>query len=160
MAETNSLLNCRTRLGYRGFESPLLRNFYSGRQTAFFINTVLMFDFEKLEVYQLVKEQTNLVFKQIAKTEGLDSLIRDSWKNASLQVLLQLVQASGRVSTSEKKSLLTAARGYVFECSAILDLLKASGEVDAEKFEELYNNYERISKMLLGMFRSYESKVD
>ena len=25
MAETNSLLNCRTRLGYRGFESPLLR---------------------------------------------------------------------------------------------------------------------------------------
>jgi four helix bundle protein len=119
-----------------------------------------MFDFEKLEVYQLVKEQTNLVFKQIAKTEGLDSLIRDSWKNASLQVLLQLVQASGRVSTSEKKNLLTAARGYVFECSAILDLLKASGEVDAEKFEELYNNYERISKMLLGMFRSYESKVD
>ena len=25
VAETNSLLNCRTRLGYRGFESPLLR---------------------------------------------------------------------------------------------------------------------------------------
>jgi four helix bundle protein len=75
-------------------------------------------------------------------------------------VLLQLVQASGRVSTSEKKTLLTAARGFVFECSAILDLLKTSGDIDSEKYEELYNNYERISKMLLGMLRSYESKSE
>ena len=40
MAETNSLLNCRTRLGYRGFESPLLRQSYKAkdvREASFFL---------------------------------------------------------------------------------------------------------------------------
>jgi four helix bundle protein len=119
-----------------------------------------MFDFEKLEVYQLVKEQTNLVLQQINEIEGIDNLIRESWKNSTIQIMLQLVQASGRVSVTEKRSLLAASRGFVFECAAIIDLLKVSGKLEADKFEELYNNYERISKMLLGMYRSYESKID
>ena len=38
MAETNSLLNCRTRLGYRGFESPLLRQEEKDvREASFFL---------------------------------------------------------------------------------------------------------------------------
>ena len=36
MAETNSLLNCRTRIGYRGFESPSFRK----GQRRFFWNAV------------------------------------------------------------------------------------------------------------------------
>ena len=119
-----------------------------------------MFDFEKLEVYQLVKEQTNIVLQQIEEIEGIDSAVRENWRNLTVQMLLQLVQASGRVNVAEKKNLLAASRSCVFESTAIIDLLKASAKLEALKFEELYNNYERISKMLLGMYRSYEGKSE
>ncbi|HNX45032.1 MAG TPA: four helix bundle protein [Bacteroidales bacterium] len=119
-----------------------------------------MFDFEKLEVYQLVKEQTSLVFSQLNEISGIEDTVLSTWKNSGLQIMLHLVQASGRVGTSEKKTLLTSARGYVFECAAILDLVKTSGLIEPDKYEELYNNYERISKMLLGMYKSYENKAE
>ncbi len=114
-----------------------------------------MFDFEKLDVYQLVKAQSARVIFFLRKNTSIDPYIVDQWKRASLSIFLNLAEGTGRMTDSDKKHFLTISRGSVYECTAIIDLLKTTKDIDEETFTELYGYYEQISKMLLGMYRSY-----
>ena len=57
----------------------------------------------------------------------------------------------------DKKHYLTIARASVFESVAILETVKDLGLIDETSFKEFYDGYEQISKMLLGMIRSYST---
>jgi four helix bundle protein len=119
-----------------------------------------MFDFEKLEVYQLMKDQHNKVMLMLRQDDQMDRQIHDHWKNSMLLAVMNLVQASARVNTVEKKDLITISRGYIFECSSLLDLVKSTNGITPVTYQELYDNYERISKMLLGMYKSFNGKIE
>ncbi|MDP4282689.1 MAG: four helix bundle protein [Bacteroidota bacterium] len=114
-----------------------------------------MFDFEKLDVYQLVKEQNVKVLLYLKSNKDLDPYILDQWKRSSMSMLLNLAEGTGRMTDADKRNFLTIARGSVFECVAILDLVHSLKLIEKEKFEDFYLGYESISKMLLGMYRSY-----
>ena len=114
-----------------------------------------MFDFEKLDVYQLAKEQNIKVLKFIYSNTQIDTYIKDQWKTASLSILLNLAEGTGRMTSVDKKHFLTIARGSVYESVAILDTIKSLELIDDKLQKEFYDNYETLSKMLLGMFRSY-----
>jgi len=119
-----------------------------------------MFDFEKLEVYQLMKEQHNKVMLMLRQNDQMDIQIHDHWKNAMLMAVMNLVQASARINSIEKKDLITVSRGYIFECSSLLDLVNSTDKIPSATYQELYDNYERISKMLLGMYKSFNNKSE
>jgi len=114
-----------------------------------------MFDFEKLDVYQIVKEQNIKVFTFLKSNKNLDIYFIDQWKRSSMSSLLNLAEGTGRMTDSDKRHYLTIARGSVFEAVALLDLLKGMGEIPESTYKEFYDSYEQISKMLLGMYRSY-----
>ena len=114
-----------------------------------------MFDFEKLDVYQIVKEQNLKVLKLLKDNTAIDAFVVDQWKKSSLNILLNLVEGTGRMSEADKKHYLMIARGSVYESTAILDLLKSMAVVSQQDYELLYPGYESISKMLLAMYRSY-----
>jgi four helix bundle protein len=116
-----------------------------------------MFDFEKLDLYQVVKEQNIKVLKYIYGHKTLDDYIKDQWKRASLSILLNLAEGTCRMTNDDKKHFLTISRGSVFESVAILDTIKGLNQIEDNLFKEFYDNYETISKMLLGMFRSYNN---
>ncbi len=115
-----------------------------------------MFDFEKLEVYQVVKGQNLKVLALISQSTLIDIDIKDQWKRASLSIMLNLAEGTGRMSVQDKKNFYTIARGSVFECAAILDLLHDMKIVEEGIYTELYAGYEQSSKMLLAMYRSME----
>jgi four helix bundle protein len=115
-----------------------------------------VFDFEKLEVYQVVKGQNLKVLTLISQSTSIDIYIKDQWKSASISILLNLAEGTGRMSVQDKKHYYTIARGSVFECAAILDLLHDMKIVEEELYKELYAGYEQSSKMLLAMYRSME----
>ena len=115
-----------------------------------------MFDFEKLEVYQVVKTQNLKALTLISQSASIDIYIKDQWKRASIGILLNLAEGTGRMSVQDKKHYYTMARGSVFECAAILDLLHGMKIVEEEIYGELYAGYEQCSKMLLAMYRSME----
>ncbi|MBW6459638.1 MAG: four helix bundle protein [Bacteroidales bacterium] len=115
-----------------------------------------MFDFEKLEVYQIVKGQNLKVLALISQSTLIDLYIKDQWKRASLSILLNLAEGTGRMSVQDKKHYYTMARGSVFECAAILDLLHGMAIIEEDKYQELYAGYEQCSKMLLAMYRSMD----
>jgi four helix bundle protein len=118
-----------------------------------------MFDFEKLEVYQVIKNHNIKVQKYILSKPEIDEEFLIRWKNASLKILLNLAEATGRMSDAEKRECLTLSRGSVFESVAIIDLLKGMGQISDELYKEFYDGYEQASKMLLGMYRSYLAKI-
>ena len=115
-----------------------------------------MFDFEKLEVYQVIKNQNLKVLTFISKSNGIDTYLKEQWKRASLSMMLNLAEGTGRMSVQDKKHYYTLARGSVFECVAILDILHEMEQIDNSFFQDVYNGYEQASKMLLAMYRSME----
>ncbi len=114
-----------------------------------------MFDFEKLEVYQLVKESNTDTFKFIAGKKEIDRVVSDQWKRASLSSLLNLAEGIGRISKADKRHFLTIARGSIFECVAIIQSQNDIDLIDDKTYETMYEKYEQVSKMLLGLYRSY-----
>jgi len=112
-----------------------------------------MFDFEKLEVYQVIKNHNIKVQKYIISKPDIDPEILAKWKKASLDILINLSEGTGRMSDAEKREFLTLARGCVFVSVAIIDSLSE------EIYKEFYDGYEQASKMLLGMYRSYAAKA-
>lgn len=113
-----------------------------------------MFDFEKLEIYKVINTLNIKVLKHLLANKELDIYLKDQWKRATLSILLNLAEGTGRMSSADKKRFFTIARSSVFECVAILNLVKDIGSVAHPQYEEFYLGYEQISKMLLGMYRS------
>ncbi|MFO7616545.1 MAG: four helix bundle protein [Bacteroidales bacterium] len=113
-----------------------------------------MFDFEKLDLYQELKKLNFLVYKKIKAISDIDPFIIDQWKRASLSSVLNLAEGTGRMTSNDKKHFYTIARGSIFECAAILELIHELGGLNRKEYEELYEGYEKASKMLLGMYRS------
>jgi len=114
-----------------------------------------MFDFEKLDVYQIVKSQNLKVLNLLKSNKEIDPYIMDQWKRASLSILLNLAEGTGRMTDEDKRHFYTIARGSVYESVAILGLLKDLGIIKEKEYEELYMGYESCSKMLLAMYRSF-----
>ena len=114
-----------------------------------------MFDFEKLDVYQVVKDQNLKVLGILSINKEIDPYLAEQWKCASLNILLNLTEGTGRMTDTDKMHYITVARTSVFESVAIIDLLKSMNILDEPTHLELYNGYEKSSKMLLGMYRSH-----
>jgi four helix bundle protein len=115
-----------------------------------------MFDFEKLEVYQIAKTVVHRSLREIYANQKMEPYLKDQWKQASLNILLTLAEATGRLLTDEKKHLINKSRSSVFECAAILEILKEFDLIYKPDIDWYYENYERLSKMLLAMYRSHD----
>ncbi len=113
-----------------------------------------MFDFERLELYQVIRNQNKSVLKFIFAHNTLDAYIKDQWKRSSISSVLNLTEGAGRITDADKKHFFTMARGSVYECAALLQLVKDLEAIDDKTYQDFYNAYEQISKMLLGMYRS------
>ena len=74
-----------------------------------------MFDFEKLTVCNKIRSQNQQIFKFILTEKKLDPYMKDQLKRATLSIMLNLAEGSGRVSLADKKHFFTIARGSVFE---------------------------------------------
>ena len=117
-----------------------------------------MFDFEKLEVYQHVNQTNVKALREIEKCSQVDPFLLERWKNATVNILLNLSEGTGRLSSKDKNVFYTNSRSAVFESVAVLNLIRDLGQIDMEVCDDLYQDYERCSKMLLGMVRSHSQQ--
>ncbi|MEF2175262.1 MAG: four helix bundle protein, partial [Candidatus Absconditabacteria bacterium] len=64
---------------------------------------------------------------------------------------------SGRERISswpDKRNFYIIARGSIYECISVLDILKEINVIDDNKYDELYKIGENITKMLIGLISS------
>jgi len=113
-----------------------------------------MFDFEKFDVYvkskQLVKEIATL----IASLKNANSRLIDQLQRASLSIPLNIAEGAGRYSKADKKNFYIIARGSVFECVAIIDIIYEMGLLPEPQKADFYKKLEELSKMISGLINS------
>lgn len=113
-----------------------------------------MFDFEKLDVYKKTKELNKEVLKFLKENKQIDSYIRDQFRRASISTVINIAEGSGKFSKADKRNFYIIARGSVYECVSLLEITLEESQIAKEKFQDFYQKFETISKMLLGLINS------
>ena len=115
-----------------------------------------MFDFENLEVYKKAKAFNTEINSSIIRNKNLDGVVKNQLRRASLNIVLNIAEGSSRFSKPDRKNYSVIARGSVFECVAIFDILKDTRLMETYEFNELYSQAEGISKILFAMIKNLE----
>ncbi len=113
-----------------------------------------MFDFEKLEVYKKAKELNKEILKFLKENKQIDSYLRDQLRRASISMVINIAEGSGKFSKADKRNFYTIARGSVYECVSLFELIFEDNQITKETFQNFYQGLEIISKMLLGLINS------
>ncbi len=114
-----------------------------------------MLDFERLDVYKKAKI-FNSGIREFIKNTRLDNTTSDQLRRASFSIVLNLAEGSGRFSKLDRKNFFTISRGSVFECVAILDVLKDESILEENVFQEFYGQGEELSKILYAMIKNLQ----
>jgi four helix bundle protein len=115
----------------------------------------MTFDFEKFPVYRLALEYAREAEDLLLQLElPKNSRIADQLSRASLSIPLNIAEGAGRYSKADKKHFYITARGSVFECVAILDVLLTKDKIDLTIRSKQYAVLEELSKMLSGLINS------
>jgi four helix bundle protein len=114
-----------------------------------------MFDFEKLIVYGKAKEYYSQL-QDLTESVYLKQPLKNQLERASLSIILNIAEGSGRKTKPDKKNFMIIARGSVFECVAILDLLQQACLIDQVVYQSLYSYADELSRMLYSMIISLE----
>ena len=110
-----------------------------------------MFDFEQLDVYHKARDFRKKLYTILATKNSIDRNLLDQLKRASLSIVLNIAEGSGKSSKADKRNFYVTARGSTYEVVAIMDILFDDGIIADDEKEGLYKGLETISKMLLGL---------
>jgi four helix bundle protein len=116
-----------------------------------------MFDFENLVVYKKAKA-FNMAIREFIKSKKLDRVTNDQLQRAAFSIVLNLAEGSGRFSKPDRRNFFIIARSSIFECIAILDVLKDESALDADTFRGFYNLADELSRILFAMIRNLQKK--
>jgi four helix bundle protein len=113
-----------------------------------------MFDFEKLDVYTYLRALNKEVLKFLFGSSVVDPYLKEQWKRATLSAAVNLAEGVGRISDADKKHFFTIARGSIFESVSLMHVISDLDQMTPAQFTAFYDQYETVSKMLLGLYRS------
>ena len=114
-----------------------------------------MFDFERLEVYGYARELVKKVMYFLANSSTVESSFQEKLKSTVTSMLFNLAEGTGRMTHADKRHYLTIARSSVFETVAVMHVMLDLNMITEEEYKSFYDDLEQVSKMLLGMIRSF-----
>ena len=116
-----------------------------------------MFDFEKLTVYKKAKDLNKEILKFLKENKRLDAYLKDQLKRASISIVINIAEGSGRFTKPDKKNFYIIARASNYECVSLLKIIQDEGFLSQIEYNIWYKTFEEISKMLLGLI-NYQLK--
>jgi len=121
----------------------------------------LMFDHEKLDVYQLELHfitWVTPVIEQLAKQADVRTRdICDHLERASVSALFNTAEGNGKRQRQTRAKFLDDARGSVTECAACLDALVARGASTTDAVGDGKTMLVRVYQMLTKLVQRYDS---
>ena len=121
----------------------------------------LMFDHEKLEVYQLELRFVTWVTPFLADVKKAGgALVReacDHLDRGSLSALFNTAEGNGKRQRQVRAKFFDDARGSAGECAACLDALVAKGACPAQQVSEGKEMLVRIAQMLAKLVQRYSA---
>ena len=112
-----------------------------------------MFDFQNLAVYKKAK-LFHVNCKNIILENKLDRFVVDQLGRASFSVPLNIAEGSGKFSKADRKNYYTTARASVFECVAVLDILKDERKIPDSGFDMMFKDADELSRILFAMIKN------
>ncbi|WP_233215291.1 four helix bundle protein [Rhodopirellula bahusiensis] len=109
------------------------------------------FDHERLDVYRVAVEYVSSAFLVSDSLSGLHRHARDQWLRAAQSIPLNIAEGNGKRSLRDRARFLDIARGSALECSAIQDVLVATGGMTSIRSKELKLSLVRVVAMLTRM---------
>lgn len=79
---------------------------------------------------------------------------RDQLFRASLSIPLNIAEGSGRFSNKDRKNFFIIARSSVFECVAIVDILRDQSDISDEEYSKIEALADELSRILFTMVRN------
>ena len=116
---------------------------------------VIMFDFQKLDVYQKAKSFC-IEISGLQKSSVFDRTTNDQLRRASFSIMLNIAEDSSRFSNRDRKNFMVIARGSAFECVAILEYLAETKEINQEECNHFAMKLDEISRMLFALIKKLE----
>jgi four helix bundle protein len=113
-----------------------------------------MFDFENLEVYKKAKDLNKEVLAFLRENKQVDYYLRDQLKRASVSMVINIAEGSGKFTKADKRNFYVTSRGSVYECVSLLELILDENQLEKEKYYKFRQDFETISKMLFGLINS------
>ncbi len=115
------------------------------------------FQFEKLGVYQKSLDWVEVVEGLCEKLKGKISYsLIDQLSRAALSIPLNIAEGNGRWHKGEKRQFFWIARGSVFECVPIVQVLYRKGVIDEKQYAAYYEQLDIVAKMLTNLVKSVE----
>lgn len=112
-----------------------------------------MFAFQDLAVYKKSK-QFHMECKKIIQNIPYDKMVVDQLNRASLSIILNIAEGSGKFSNADRKKFFIIARASIFECVAILDILHDENKIDPSVFKNQLVISDQISRILFTMIQN------
>lgn len=117
----------------------------------------MAFQFEKLEVYQKSLDWVEVVESLCESLKGKVSYsMIDQLSCAALSIPLNIAEGNGRWHKGEKRQFFWIARGSVFECVPIIQVLHRKSLINEQQFSGFYEQLDVIAKMLTNLVKSVE----
>jgi len=118
----------------------------------------MAFPFENLEVYkrsiQLVSEVETLLDRARSK---ISRSLADQLSRATLSIPLNIAEGNGRWHKADKRNFFWIARGSVFECVPIVEIMRIKSLISDIEREALRDQLEVLGKMLTKLIQAHES---
>ncbi len=111
------------------------------------------FDFQKLEVYIKARD-FHISCKSILNKTKHERYVKDQLSRASYSVVLNIAEGSAKQTKPDRKNFFTIARGSVFECVAILDILNHENNINKDDFFHSLKLADEISRILFTMIKN------
>jgi len=94
------------------------------------------------------------IYNFVKQNKQIDSYIKDQLRRASVSVVINIAEGSGKFSKADKKNFYTIARGSVYECVSLFEIIKQGSHIAENEFSNFYQELEIVSKMLFGLINS------
>src|SRR5712691_5985027 len=101
---------------------------------------------EHLDVYQLAYK-FHVGVMDLLPSKG-QRILRDQLERASLSIVLNIAEGAGRFTPPERRRHFIIALGSVYECAAILDVIRLRWLASSERCAHARNYAVRIAQML------------
>lgn len=118
----------------------------------------MKFSFENLDVYHLSLDwvrQSDEIIERCDKR--ISRALADQLCRAALSVPLNIAESNGRWHKGDKRNFLWIARGSVFECVPIIEVLRIKNLISPDEHERFHNRLEQIGKMLTALINVHKA---
>jgi four helix bundle protein len=117
------------------------------------------FGFEKLDVYKKAINFAKKVYK-ITKKFPADELygLTSQVRRASISISSNIAEGSGRYHKRDFAQFLTIARGSIYECVPLLEIVFYENHITKSVFKELIIDCNDLAKMINGLIKSLKTR--